>query len=68
VVLAGSFDQASAENALADGEADAIAFGRLFIANPDLPKRFELNAPLNPYQRATFYGGNEKGYTDYPAL
>ena len=39
-----------------------------FIANPDLPKRFELNAPLNPYQRATFYGGNEKGYTDYPAL
>jgi N-ethylmaleimide reductase len=68
VVLAGGFDQASAEKALADGEADAIAFGRLFIANPDLPKRFELNAPLNPYQRATFYGGNEKGYTDYPAL
>jgi N-ethylmaleimide reductase len=66
--LAGGFDQASAEKALADGEADAIAFGRLFIANPDLPKRFELNAPLNPYQRATFYGGNEKGYTDYPAL
>jgi N-ethylmaleimide reductase len=67
-VLAGGFDQASAEKAIADGEADAIAFGRLFIANPDLPKRFELNAPLNPYQRATFYGGNEKGYTDYPAL
>ena len=68
VVLAGGFDQASAGKAIADGEADAIAFGRLFIANPDLPKRFELNAPLNPYQRATFYGGNEKGYTDYPAL
>ncbi|BEI37838.1 alkene reductase [Polynucleobacter sp. HIN7] len=68
VVLAGGFDQASAEKAIADGEADAIAFGRLFIANPDLPKRFELKAPLNPYQRATFYGGNEKGYTDYPAL
>ncbi|BEI36033.1 alkene reductase [Polynucleobacter sp. HIN6] len=68
VVLAGGFDQASAEKAIADGEADAIAFGRLFIANPDLPKRFELKAPLNPYQRPTFYGGNEKGYTDYPAL
>ena len=68
VVLAGGFDQAGAERAIAEGEADAIAFGRLFIANPDLPKRFELNAPLNPYQRATFYGGNEKGYTDYPAL
>lgn len=67
VVLAGGFDQAGAEKALADGEADAIAFGRLFIANPDLPRRFELNAELNAYVRATFYGGNEKGYTDYPS-
>jgi len=40
----------------------------LFIANPDLPKRFELHAPLNQYNRATFYGGTEKGYTDYPTL
>ncbi len=47
---------------------DAVAFGRIFIANPDLPKRIKINAPLNPYDRATFYGGNEKGYTDYPAL
>ena len=68
VVLAGGFDQAGAEKAIEDGEADAIAFGRLFIANPDLPKRFELHAPLNQYNRATFYGGTEKGYTDYPAL
>ena len=68
VVLAGGFDQAGAEKAIADGEADAIAFGRLFISNPDLPRRFELNAELNPYNRATFYGGNEKGYTDYPTL
>lgn len=68
VILAGGFDQAGAEKAIADGEADAIAFGRLFIANPDLPKRFELHAPLNSYERATFYGGNEKGYTDYPTL
>jgi N-ethylmaleimide reductase len=68
VVLAGGFDQAGAEKALTDGEADAIAFGRLFISNPDLPRRFELNVDLNPYNRATFYGGNEKGYTDYPSL
>ena len=68
VVLAGGFDQASAEKAIEDGEADAIAFGRLFIANPDLPKRFATHAALNPYDRATFYGGNEKGYTDYLAL
>ena len=68
VVLAGGFDQAGAEKAIADGEADAIAFGRLFISNPDLPRRFELNAELNSYNRATFYGGNEKGYTDYLTL
>ena len=68
VVLAGGFDQAGAEKALTDGEADAIAFGRLFISNPDLPRRFELNVDLKPYNRASFYGGNEKGYTDYPSL
>jgi N-ethylmaleimide reductase len=45
-----------------------VAFGRIFIANPDLPKRIEINAPLNPYDRATFYGGNEKGYSDYPTI
>jgi len=68
VILAGGFNQASAEQAIENDEADAIAFGRIFIANPDLPRRFELNAPLTPYDRATFYGGAEKGYTDYPAL
>jgi len=66
--LAGGFDQAGAEKAITEGEADAIAFGRLFISNPDLPRRFELNVDLNPYNRASFYGGNEKGYTDYPSL
>ncbi len=66
--MAGGFDQAGAEKALTDGEADAIAFGRLFISNPDLPQRFKLNAALNPYNRALFYGGNEKGYSDYPSL
>ncbi|MDQ2898486.1 MAG: hypothetical protein M3Y07_01640 [Acidobacteriota bacterium] len=48
--------------------ADAIAFGRLFIANPDLPERFEKKSKLNRYDRSTFYGGTEKGYTDYPVL
>ena len=45
-----------------------VAFGRLVIANPDLPSRFELRAPLNRYDRSTFYGGGAKGYVDYPAL
>lgn len=50
------------------GEADLIAFGRLFIANPDLPERLKLDAPLNTPDVATFYGGDAKGYTDYPEL
>jgi N-ethylmaleimide reductase len=53
---------------LAAQEADAIAFGTLFIANPDLPHRLELNAPLNPADASTFYTGGSKGYTDYPML
>jgi N-ethylmaleimide reductase len=48
--------------------ADAVAFGQLYIANPDLVERFKLNAPLNEPDPASFYGGNEKGYTDYPVL
>lgn len=68
LIAAGGFDRASAEETLAAGRADAIAFGRLFIANPDLPERFRRRAPLNPYDRTTFYGGDARGYTDYPAL
>ena len=60
-------DAASAEQSLRGG-ADLVAFGRLFIANPDLPRRLRKGAPLNTPDRSTFYGGNEKGYTDYPAL
>jgi N-ethylmaleimide reductase len=45
-----------------------ISYGALFLANPDLPKRFEVNAELNEADRATMYGGGEKGYTDYPTL
>ena len=51
---------------LAEGHADAIAFGRLFIANPDLPERLRTGAPLTPYNRATFYTKGAEGYLDYP--
>ena len=54
--------------AVESGAADAVAFGRLFIANPDLVERLERNAPLNTPVVETFYGGDAKGYTDYPAL
>ena len=55
---------------LANGEADAVAYGRLFIANPDLPHRFALNAPLNELDPQTFYGRQfgPKGHTDYAFL
>jgi 2,4-dienoyl-CoA reductase-like NADH-dependent reductase (Old Yellow Enzyme family) len=58
----------TAQKALAEGWADAVAFGKLFIANPDLPKRFASGAPLNAWDAATFYFGGDKGYVDYPAL
>ncbi len=57
-----------AEQLLAAGTADAVAFGRPFLANPDLPQRFALNAPLNAADNSTFYGGGSAGYTDYPFL
>lgn len=66
VIGAGGFSRETAETTLRAGKADAVAFGRLFISNPDLPERFRLDAPLTPYNRATFYGGTEEGYTDYP--
>jgi len=62
------FVQKSAEQLLANGDADAVAFGRLYISNPDLPKRFLSNSPLNEPNPALFFGGGAKGYTDYPAL
>ena len=68
LIAAGNFRGDSAEAALAAHQADAIAFGRLFIANPDLPERLRSGALLNPYNRATFYGGGAEGYTDYPAM
>ena len=60
--------RSTAEQVLGAGEADAVAFGVPFIANPDLPRRFALNAALNEPVSSTFYGIGSKGYTDYPAL
>ena len=68
MIVASGFTQETATRAVSEGAADAVAFGKLFIANPDLPARFRLHAPLNSPDEATFYGGGEKGYTDYPAL
>jgi 2,4-dienoyl-CoA reductase-like NADH-dependent reductase (Old Yellow Enzyme family) len=62
------FDRATADATIAAGEADAVAFGKLFIANPDLPARFALSAALNPPRTDGFYAGGPYGYTDYPAL
>jgi 2,4-dienoyl-CoA reductase-like NADH-dependent reductase (Old Yellow Enzyme family) len=62
------FTRESGEAALAAGEADAVAFGKLFIANPDLPRRLALQAPLAPWDAASFYADGPEGYTDYPAL
>ncbi len=69
VYFAGAnFDKARGAEYLAEGKADAIVYGVKFLANPDLPKRFELDAPLNEPDPSTFYGGGEKGYLDYPVL
>jgi N-ethylmaleimide reductase len=68
LIASGGFTKQSAEAELKTGNADAIAFGRAFIANPDLPHRFAIGAPLNTPDAGTFYGGGERGYTDYPAL
>jgi 2,4-dienoyl-CoA reductase-like NADH-dependent reductase (Old Yellow Enzyme family) len=63
-----NFTAESAREAIASGKADAVAFGKTAIANPDLVRRFRENAPLNPPDSATFYGSGPIGYTDYPTL
>lgn len=68
MILAGGFTRESAQEAIAAGLTDAVAFGRHFIANPDLPARLRTGAELNAYDRSTFYGGGAAGYVDYPAL
>ena len=68
VIANGKLTRETGEAELEKGIADIISYGIPFIANPDLPKRFELNAALNEADRTTFFGGTEKGYTDYPFL
>src|ERR1700744_3629986 len=63
-----ALNQQTGQQLLNEGKADAVAFGKLFIANPDLPARFAKNAPLNRPNAATFYAPGPEGYTDYPAL
>jgi len=68
LISAGGYTAETADETIAEGYADAIAFGRLFIANPDLVERFREDAELNMPDRTTFYGGTERGYIDYPSL
>jgi len=62
------YDKARAQAAITSGDADMVSFGQLFLANPDLVQRFKTDAELNTPDQDTFYGGDEKGYTDYPTL
>ena len=64
----GGYDRAKADAVIGGGQADLVSFAALFLANPDLPERLLGNAPLNPGDRSTYYGGRETGYTDYPFL
>jgi N-ethylmaleimide reductase len=68
VITAGGYTPEMGAGAVERGLADAVAFGRMFIANPDLPERIRTGAPLNAFDRSTSYGGDGHGYTDYPAL
>ncbi|KAM7278203.1 hypothetical protein ACFE04_005337 [Oxalis oulophora] len=68
-IVAGGYEKEDGNNAVAENRADLVAYGRWFLANPDLPRRFELDAPLNKYNRDTFYTSDPViGYTDYPFL
>ncbi|WP_120499504.1 alkene reductase [Roseovarius sp. EL26] len=68
LIGAGGFTPTTAAQAVQDGAYDLIAFGRWFLANPDLPDRIRQNTPLNIYERTTFYGAGAEGYTDYPTI
>ncbi len=66
LILNGAYTREAGDAAIAGGEADLVSFGALFLANPDLPERFAEGAPLNAPERSTFYGGDHRGYIDYP--
>lgn len=67
-IVNGGYDGPRGKEAVLKGQADAVAYGRAFLANPDLPRRLELGVPLNEPDQQTFYGGDGRGYTDYPSL
>jgi N-ethylmaleimide reductase len=62
----GAYTAEEARRRLGEGRCDVVSFGRPFISNPDLPERFHHGTALNEWDESTFYGGDEKGYTDYP--
>jgi N-ethylmaleimide reductase len=66
LIAAGGFTGETAAAIITAGDADLVAFGRHFISNPDLPERLRRGFPLNRYDRSTFYGGDGRGYIDYP--
>jgi N-ethylmaleimide reductase len=68
LILNGGYDAALGDQAIADGEADLIAYGVPFLANPDLVERFRIGAPLNAPDYSSLYAGGAQGYTDYPTL
>lgn len=68
LMIAGGYDAETAQRALEAGRADIIAFGRPFLANPDLPQRIREGLPLNAADPGTFFGGDQRGYTDYPSI
>ena len=68
IITAGGYTRETGEEVIANHDADFVAYGRLFEANPDLPERFALDAELNKYDRSTFYTSGEEGYIDYPSL
>ena len=68
LIVAGGYTRASGDQVIAEGRADLVAFGELYIANPDLVERLRRNAPFNETDRATVYGGGAEGYIDYPTL
>jgi N-ethylmaleimide reductase len=68
LVVNGGYDLGTGTAVIANGDADLVAYGVPFLANPDLPMRYRRGAPLNTPDQATFYAGEDKGFTDYPTL
>ena len=68
VIANGGYDRETGKAELANGIAEMVSYGALYLANPDLPRRFELNSELNEPDRATMFAGGERGYIDYPFL